>query len=210
MSTARFTKVVEKCGRPELYLLWMKPEKDGAFQKHVKSHRIMTVHQQVAGSKKDFGEVGFHPGNTVQYLVFPRSLRAFAEQKIVGIDYTLLAELPKSATPKKLPRADSRKSTSPKSRPSAEKPPAHIAPRAKAPSKPPPASPLSSERPEPTKAVAEQSAAKAPPEKPKPPAKPRAKPRINSSAKMEIEAAIAELQENKRDAAQARLRTLLD
>jgi hypothetical protein len=209
MSTARFTKVVEKCGRPELYLLWMKPEKDAVFQKHVKSHRIMTVHQQVAGTKKDFGEVGFHRGNTVQYLVFPRSLRAFAEQKIVGIDYTLLAELPKSAAPKKPPRETTRKSPAPKFRPATKTPTAHAPPHAKASPKPPPA-PLPSERPGPMEALPEKSAAEAPPEKPKPPPRPRAKPRINSSAKIEIEAAIAELQENKRDAAYARLRALLE
>jgi hypothetical protein len=98
VKTARFAKVVEKCGNPENHLVLIEPAKDQDLQKAVKTNRVMTVVQEGAGSKADRGEVGFEPGPGRQFLVFPKSLRAFAGRAIVGIKYNLLdsPEVPKS------------------------------------------------------------------------------------------------------------------
>ena len=72
----------------------------------------MTVQQTAVGTKTDRGEVGFHPGTSRQFFVFPRSLRTFAGRTVVGIKYDLLGspEVPKGERaaaprpPKKAPR----------------------------------------------------------------------------------------------------------
>ena len=98
MKTARFSKVVEKCGKPETYLLLMDPAKDRTFQAGVKAQRVMTVFQEAVGTKTDRGEVGFQPGRGRQFLVFPKSLTPFADRMIIGIKYDLISspEVPKS------------------------------------------------------------------------------------------------------------------
>ena len=78
VKTARFSKVVEKCGDPETYLLLMDPAKDRTFQAGLKAQRVMTVFQEAVGTKTDRGEVGFQPGRGRQFLVFPKSLVPFA------------------------------------------------------------------------------------------------------------------------------------
>ena len=90
VKTARFAKVVEQCGKPENYLVLMEPAKDSTLQKALKANRVMTVVQEVAGTKADHGEIGFEPGRARQFLVFPKSLRAFAGRAVVGIKYELL------------------------------------------------------------------------------------------------------------------------
>ncbi|MEO7598253.1 MAG: hypothetical protein ABIV50_04935 [Opitutus sp.] len=92
MKTARFVEVVEKSGRPETYLLWVPAARDKRFQRAVKDHRIMTVHQELRGAKKDYGVVGFHEEDNAQYLLFPKSLRRFDERRVIGIDYELLGK----------------------------------------------------------------------------------------------------------------------
>ena len=113
MKTARFSKVVEKCGEPETYLLLMEPAKDRTFQAAVKAERVMTVFQDAVGTKTDRGEVGFKPGRGRQFLVFPKSLQSFAGQTVVGIKYDLISspEVPKSQRAK-VPRPP--KKTKPK------------------------------------------------------------------------------------------------
>ena len=98
MKTTRFSKVAEKCGEPEAHLLLVDPAKDRTFQAAVKAQRVMTVFQNAVGTKADRGEIGFHPGRSRQFLVFPRSLQAFAGHSVVGIKYDLLTspEAPKS------------------------------------------------------------------------------------------------------------------
>jgi hypothetical protein len=64
------SKIVEKSGEPETYLLLMDPTKGGTFQTAVKSERV-TVSQEAAGSTTDRGEVGFQPGGARQFLLFP-------------------------------------------------------------------------------------------------------------------------------------------
>lgn len=112
MKTVRFSNVVEKAGQPETHLVLLAPAKDRALQKAIKTNRVMTVQQTTVGTKTDRGEIGFHPGTSRQFLIFPRSLRAFAGRSVVGIKYDLLGspEIPKSERapapkpPKKAPR----------------------------------------------------------------------------------------------------------
>ncbi len=58
----------------------------------VREHKVMTVHQTVVGSKKDFGQIGYVPGANVSLLVFPRSLKSFGGRRIIGIDYARLKQ----------------------------------------------------------------------------------------------------------------------
>ena len=94
MKTARFSQVVAKCGKPVVHDQWLPPEKDAALKQAVKSGRIMTVHFHTVGTRKDYGEVGLGEGGQRVLLVFPKSLRAFKDRRIVGISYDLLKEEP--------------------------------------------------------------------------------------------------------------------
>lgn len=98
MKNVRFAQVVEKSGAPEPYLVLMDPKKDRTLRVAVKAQRVMTVMQETVGAKADRGEVGFHPGPHRQFLVFPKSLRAFANRAVIGIKYELLSstDVPKS------------------------------------------------------------------------------------------------------------------
>ena len=92
MSTVRFSKVVEACGKPDIHLLLIDPAKDKTLQAAIRSDRVMTVYQQ-SGST-DHGVVGFEQGRSRQFLVFPKPLKPFLGQRIVGIKYELLEETP--------------------------------------------------------------------------------------------------------------------
>lgn len=92
MKTARFTELVSKAGAPETYLLWVRPKDDRVFQRAVKENRILTIHQENVGAKKDYGMVGFHEELNAQFLIFPKSLKAFADRRVIGINYDLLAK----------------------------------------------------------------------------------------------------------------------
>lgn len=67
----------------------MDPAKDERFQAAVKANRVMTVFQSSAGNKSDHGEIGFHPGHSRQFLIFPKSLKSYAGSNIVGIKYDM-------------------------------------------------------------------------------------------------------------------------
>jgi hypothetical protein len=88
VKTARFSEIVERCGQPVVYTLWRKPKDDRHFQSMIKNVRIMTVRASDGGT--EFGEVGFHEHKGAQYLEFPKSLRRFAEKRIVGIKWDLV------------------------------------------------------------------------------------------------------------------------
>lgn len=88
VKTARFTVVVEKCGRPEVYTLWQKPKTDRHFQSLLKNNRVMTIRTTESGT--DFGEIGFHQKAGARFLTFPRSLKRFEGERIVGIDWALV------------------------------------------------------------------------------------------------------------------------
>ena len=43
-------------------------------------------------SGTDFGVVGFKASKDARYLVFPKSLKRFANKRVVGIDWRLVRE----------------------------------------------------------------------------------------------------------------------
>jgi len=131
VKTVRFSKVVEKAGAPETYLVLMDPAKDRTLQAAVKAQRVMTVDQKAVGNKTDRGEIGFHPGPSRQFLVFPKSLRAFADRDVVGIKYELLSspDVPKS---KRAAASRPRKKAKPTPKPPAKVRPAKTDPSASA------------------------------------------------------------------------------
>jgi hypothetical protein len=98
MKTLRFSQVVKKAGKPEVYLLWTAPEKDTEFTKALKAGRVMTVHQASGATKTDYGTVGYQKGDSEQILIFPKSLKPFEGKRVVGMKYDLVVEkeVPKS------------------------------------------------------------------------------------------------------------------
>jgi hypothetical protein len=88
VKTARFAEVVEKSGKPEVYTLWQKPAADRHFQSLNKNNRVMTVQKSEGG--RDFGLIGFKERKGASYLAFPKSLKRFAEKRIVGINWDLV------------------------------------------------------------------------------------------------------------------------
>src|SRR5215469_13596519 len=98
MSTVRFSKVLEACGKPDIHLLLIDPAKDKTLQAAIKSDRVMTLYQQSGGT--DHGVVGFEQGRSRQVLVFPKPLKPFSRQRKVRIKYEPHEQTP---TPKKEP-----------------------------------------------------------------------------------------------------------
>ncbi len=90
VKTARFTQVVEGCGKPQVYTLWQKPSSDRHLQSQLKNNRVMTIVKSPSGT--DFGIVGLKENKESRYLIFPRSLKCFAGERIVGIDWALVRE----------------------------------------------------------------------------------------------------------------------
>jgi len=89
VKTARFSQVVEKSGKPEVYTLWQKPATDRHFQSQLTNNRVMTILKSDSGT--DFGVVGFKERKGATYLAFPKSLKQFADKRVVGIDWALLS-----------------------------------------------------------------------------------------------------------------------
>jgi hypothetical protein len=90
VKTARFRQVVEDCGKPEVYTLWQKPSTDRHLQSQLKSNRVMMILKSDTGT--DFGIVGLKESTEARYLIFPKSLKRFAEKRIIGIDWALVRE----------------------------------------------------------------------------------------------------------------------
>jgi hypothetical protein len=88
--TVRFSQIVEECGQPNVYTLWEKPAADRRFQAQLKNNRVMTIQKSESGT--DFGIIGFKERKGARYLVFPKSLKQFADKRIIGIDWTLVRE----------------------------------------------------------------------------------------------------------------------
>ena len=88
VKTARFAEVVEKAGKPEVYTLWQKPAQDRHLQSEIKNNRVMTIQKSEAGS--EFGMVGFKESKGASYLVFPKSLKRFENNRIIGINWALV------------------------------------------------------------------------------------------------------------------------
>jgi hypothetical protein len=88
--TIRFSQIVEECGQPNVYTLWEKPAADRRFQVQLKNNRVMTIQKSESGT--DFGIIGFKERKGARYLVFPKSLKQFADKRGIGIDWTLVRE----------------------------------------------------------------------------------------------------------------------
>ena len=88
--TARFSQVVENCSKPHVYTLWQKPSADRHLQAEIKKNRVMTILKSESGS--DFGIINFKESRESRYLIFPKSLKRFAEKRIIGIDWALVRE----------------------------------------------------------------------------------------------------------------------
>ena len=57
IKTSRFSQIIEKCGKPQVYTLWQKPSADRHLQAQIKKTRVMTILKSESGT--DFGIVGF-------------------------------------------------------------------------------------------------------------------------------------------------------
>ena len=90
IKTTRFSRIVEKCGKPQVYTVWQKPSADRHLQAQIKKSRVMTILKSESGT--DFGIVGFKESREARYLIFPKSLKRFAEKRIIGVDWTLVRE----------------------------------------------------------------------------------------------------------------------
>ena len=88
--TIRFSQIVEECGQPNVYTLWEKPAADRRFQAQLKNNRVMTVQKSEGGT--DFGIIGFKERKGARYLVFPKSLKQFADKRVIRIDWARVRE----------------------------------------------------------------------------------------------------------------------
>jgi hypothetical protein len=96
MKTVRFSEVVKSSGKPDTHLLLIAPAKDKTLQAAIKSNRVMTVYQESGSTKSDYGTIGFAEGSSRQFLVFPQTLKPFADRRVIGIKYDLLESMPVS------------------------------------------------------------------------------------------------------------------
>jgi hypothetical protein len=120
IKTTRFTAIVEAVGRPDVHVLLTAPEDDKVLQAAIKQNRIMTIEQGRDRGKMDRGSIGFSPGQSRQFLIFPKSLARFAGSSVVAIKYDLLkggdervpspSFVKPTAAKKNEPPADKRKS----------------------------------------------------------------------------------------------------
>ena len=90
IKTARFSQVIENCGKPQVHTLWQKSSADRRLQAEIKKNRVMTILKSESGT--DFGIVGFKESKEARYLIFPKSLKRFAEKRIIGMDWALVRE----------------------------------------------------------------------------------------------------------------------
>ena len=88
--STRFADVVEKAGQPEVYTLWQDPKHDRHFQSMIKNHRVMTLLKSETGT--EFGQARFKEAKGATYLVFPKSLKSFENQRIIGIKWDKIEE----------------------------------------------------------------------------------------------------------------------
>jgi hypothetical protein len=92
IKTTRFTAIVEAVGHPGVHVLLTAPENDKVLQSAIKENRVMTIEQGRSRGKMDRGFIGFSPGQSRQFLVFPKSLARFAGSNVVAINYDLLEQ----------------------------------------------------------------------------------------------------------------------
>jgi hypothetical protein len=90
IKTARFSQIIENCGKPQVYTLWQKPSADRHLNAQIKRNRVMTILKSESGT--DFGIVGLKESKEARYLTFPKSLTRFAGKRIIGIDWAFVRE----------------------------------------------------------------------------------------------------------------------
>jgi hypothetical protein len=107
----RFQQLVKTSGTPTIVSLWTDPAKDRPFMKAVKERRVLTLIQEPASKRKDFGRTGFHRGPHAAYLIFPKALPPDA--RVIGIKYDLIRqpEVSDPVTAKELQAAPRRAKT---------------------------------------------------------------------------------------------------
>ena len=88
--TARFSQVIENCGKPQVYTLWQKPSADCHLSAQIKKNCVMTILKSETGT--DFGIVGLNESKETRYLIFPKSLTRLVGKRIIGIDWALVRE----------------------------------------------------------------------------------------------------------------------
>ena len=93
-ATSRFTSLAKKFGMPYATTLWTDPKADPEFLKAIKQNRVVTLFSENAGTRKDYGKIGFHPGPNANFLIFPKTLPKGDDSRIVGIQYGALAPEP--------------------------------------------------------------------------------------------------------------------
>lgn len=111
----RFSKLVERSGKPETATLWTKPDENPVLMKAFKENRVLTVSHHPRPGKRDFGQIGFHPQKSAVYLVFPKALPQ-ADMHVVGINYDLIEE-PVAEFPAKFPMKSKARARQTKARP---------------------------------------------------------------------------------------------
>src|SRR3954467_10510186 len=110
--TMRFGDLVRIAGRPHPVTLWVAPEKNDSFSKAIRENKVLTIHSVPGSHKKDFGQIGFHQGEGLIYMVFPRRLPKDPKSRIVGINYQL-ADEPEIEVPRSPKRPVSKKTQRP-------------------------------------------------------------------------------------------------
>ena len=224
MKTARFSQLVDAAGKPEPYVLWVEPKQDKQFQSALKANRVLTVHQEHVGAKKDYGEVGYDGDRGAQILIFPKSIRRFAGRQVIGIKYDLVEE-PEAAPPRKEkektpPKPQKAKEVKPTFRvlpdpkplvKTAEKKPTEDKPAEKKPTKKEPAEKRAAPAKEKTRSRSGKAAAPAkPPRDEKPPVPAAAKPTVDADKLLAgIRAALIALEQGNQVAAYKKLEALL-
>ena len=91
-ATIRFGDLVRGSGRPRVVTLWTDPKKDRSFSKAIRENRVLTVHTDPTGRRKEYGAIGFRREPGALYLVFPERLPKEPKARIVGINYQLAQE----------------------------------------------------------------------------------------------------------------------
>jgi len=99
----------------------MDPAKDAELQKAITANRVLTVRQRPGGTQADYGIIGFEKGTSGQILLFPKSLKQFINQRVIGVKYDLLEwpevaksqQAPKPKKPKQPPKRQPQDSETP-------------------------------------------------------------------------------------------------
>src|SRR5262245_30594379 len=141
IKTARFSAIVDAAGHPDVHVLLSAPENDNVLQSAIKQNRVMTVEQGRSRGKVDRGSIGFSPGQSRQFLIFPKSLARFAGSSVVAIKYDLLKQGEARVPPRSFWKAPATKKEQPDNRKIQPSSPAKIIPFT-SPAPPPPQEPV--------------------------------------------------------------------